>query len=507
MTTTDIDFNLTATSNPTSFINLTDTPDTYTGQTNKIVRVKSTEDGLEFHTLVKSDITLGNVDNTSDVNKPISTATQTALNLKATTTDLSTHTSDLSNPHQVTKTQVGLSDVTNFDTTNPSNITQDSTHRFVSDIEKSTWNGKQDALGYTAENNSNKVTTLSGSSTDTQYPTAKLVYDQLSGKQATGSYEVTTNKEISTLDTSTSKYPCNNVVKSAVDLKVTANTTISGATKTKITYDSKGLVTSGTDASTADISDSTDKRYITDTQRTVLSNTSGTNTGDETTSTIKSKLSITTLSGSNTGDQDLSGYVTLSQSTPQTIGTTTSRLSKLWTEDLTVTNTINGSITGNAVTVSTNANLTGPVTSVGNATTIEPIVPASGTGTTTGFTITLTSTETQAVGDAVMIDSNGKAHLAKADAIANAGCVLLAAHTVTGSASNTYLLPNGTMRLSSSPSWVKGSIVYLSTTGTTGNTLTTTPPSGSNNVIQPLGIALTTDTILFMPNLTQVEHT
>ena len=37
---------------------------------------------------------------------------------------------------------------------------------------------------------------------------------------------------------------------------------------------------------------------------------------------------------------------------------------------LTVTNAINGSITGNAATVTTNANLTGPVTSVGNATTI-----------------------------------------------------------------------------------------------------------------------------------------
>lgn len=34
-------------------------------------------------TLVKADIGLSNVDNTSDVNKPISTATQTALNLKA----------------------------------------------------------------------------------------------------------------------------------------------------------------------------------------------------------------------------------------------------------------------------------------------------------------------------------------------------------------------------------------------------------------------------------------
>jgi hypothetical protein len=34
-------------------------------------------------TLVKGDVGLGSVDNTSDANKPISTATQTALNLKA----------------------------------------------------------------------------------------------------------------------------------------------------------------------------------------------------------------------------------------------------------------------------------------------------------------------------------------------------------------------------------------------------------------------------------------
>lgn len=34
------------------------------------------------HALTASDLTLGNVDNTSDLNKPISTATQTALDLK-----------------------------------------------------------------------------------------------------------------------------------------------------------------------------------------------------------------------------------------------------------------------------------------------------------------------------------------------------------------------------------------------------------------------------------------
>ena len=41
-----------------------------------------------------------------------------------------------------------------------------------------------------------------------------------------------------------------------------ANSSITGATKTKITYDAKGLVTAGADATTADIADSTNKRYV-----------------------------------------------------------------------------------------------------------------------------------------------------------------------------------------------------------------------------------------------------
>jgi hypothetical protein len=73
---------------------------------------------------------------------------------------------------------------------------------------------------------------------------------------------------------------------------VVSNSPITGATKTKITYDSKGLVTAGADATTADIADSTNKRYVTDAQQTVLGNTSGINTGDETQASILSKLGM-----------------------------------------------------------------------------------------------------------------------------------------------------------------------------------------------------------------------
>jgi hypothetical protein len=93
---------------------------------------------------------------------------------------------------------------------------------------------------------------------------------------------------------------------------IAPNAAITAATKTKITYDAFGLVTAGADATTADIAPSTNRNYVTDAQAGVISNTSGTNTGDETTSTIRTKLGITTLSGSNTGDQTitLTGDVT-----------------------------------------------------------------------------------------------------------------------------------------------------------------------------------------------------
>lgn len=68
----------------------------------------------------------------------------------------------------------------------------------------------------------------------------------------------------------------------------------------------------------------------------------------------------------------LDGYVKTDQTVGQTIGTTGARLTKLWATDITATNAIAGSITGNAATV-TNATLTtaltvntGTVTLTGN---------------------------------------------------------------------------------------------------------------------------------------------
>ena len=71
--------------------------------------------------------------------------------------------------------------------------------------------------------------------------------------------------------------------------------------------------------------------YVSDAEKIVIGNTSGTNSGDETESSIKTKLNITTLSGSNTGDQDLSGLQTKNQYISNTSVSS-------WVSDTTYTN-------------------------------------------------------------------------------------------------------------------------------------------------------------------------
>ena len=116
---------------------------------------------------LKTALALNNVDNTTDANKPVSSATQTALD------------------------------------------------------------AKQDSLGFTAENVANKSTTLDTDKlSNTKYPSVKSVYDW------------------------------------AVGLFLSKNTAITGATKTKITYDANGLVTAGSDLSATDIPTGVDAAKI-----------------------------------------------------------------------------------------------------------------------------------------------------------------------------------------------------------------------------------------------------
>lgn len=86
-------------------------------------------------------------------------------------------------------------------------------------------------------------------------------------------------------------------LQSTLDNKVNKNPEIVSSTKTKVTYDSKGLVIAGDDATTIDINDSIDRRYVTDVQLNTIQNTSGINTGDETMLSIQTKRPLKTIKG------------------------------------------------------------------------------------------------------------------------------------------------------------------------------------------------------------------
>ena len=92
-----------------------------------------------FQTLDKTAVGLDNVDNTSDANKPVSTATQTALNAKQNTITTGTISQyfrgDLSLA-TLDKTAVGLGNVANVDTTTTANITDVSNKRFITDAQQ-----------------------------------------------------------------------------------------------------------------------------------------------------------------------------------------------------------------------------------------------------------------------------------------------------------------------------------------------------------------------------------
>lgn len=122
-----------------------------------------------------------------------------------------------------------------------------------------------------------------------------------------------------------------------------------------------------------------------------------------------------------------------------------------------------------------------------------------------GDIMDLTASASMGIGDVVFINSSGKAALCKADVIEN--CPYAFAICVTSSLSTNEsgrFMTKGTVR-DDTWNWTVGGLIYVSSTGTTGNTLTQTAPSGSNNVIMPVGVAMTADVMYFFGNVNSVE--
>lgn len=210
---------------------------------------------------------LGSVNNTSDVNKPVSTPTQNALNLKADVASYSTTSAMNSaisaaaaklfkdrgnftpaadafpsatstNPGSGTGGVVMQGDIWTIDGNGPIGGVTVTAGDLVRALVNSPavladWSFTENNIGYAPENSANKSGILDAQSTSAQFPTSAATF-------------------------------------AAVNAKLTKNTAITGAEHTKITYDASGLVTSGSAATTADIAASFDKNYITNAQQTQL---------------------------------------------------------------------------------------------------------------------------------------------------------------------------------------------------------------------------------------------
>lgn len=212
-------------------------------------------------TYTKNDIGLGNVDNTSDLNKPISTATQTALDGKV---------------DKVTGKGLSENDFTN------------------------TLKTKLDGIEAGAEVNVNADwNATSGDAQILNKPTIPSVTGLVPYTGATADVDLDTfgldAKFIKIKGTGGNGH---------LNLKHQSSGATAGGSESVLYADNSGnpkwkndgnavqdVLLSG--ATTADIADSINKRYVTDAQLTVIGNTSGTNTGDETQATIISKLGYT----------------------------------------------------------------------------------------------------------------------------------------------------------------------------------------------------------------------
>lgn len=122
-----------------------------------------------------------------------------------------------------------------------------------------------------------------------------------------------------------------------------------------------------------------------------------------------------------------------------------------------------------------------------------------------GVKLALTANEAQNFGDVCRINSSGSAQLADSSVIATASmAVMCVSNSVAGAATGQYLMLG--IARDDSWAWTVGGLIYLSLTGTTGNTLTQTAPTATDEVVQVVGIATHADRMMFYPNLVQVER-
>lgn len=124
--------------------------------------------------------------------------------------------------------------------------------------------------------------------------------------------------------------------------------------------------------------------------------------------------------------------------------------------------------------------------------------------TANGLKTTLTAGTALVFGDACYIGADSKMEKCDADAEATSRCVALCLETIAENATGTFLIFCGFAR-DDTWNWTIGGGVYLSTTA---GALTQTAPSGTDDCIVIVGVALTADILYFNPSIQAiVEHT
>jgi hypothetical protein len=169
---------------------------------------------------------------------------------------------------------------------------------------------------------------------------------------------------------------------------VTNNTNVSANTTARHSHTNKALLDTYTQTE-VNLADAVSKKH-THLNLTSLDLVSGTNTGDETTATIKTKLGITTLSGSNTGDQDLSGLMVKSNNLSDVTNAATARTNlgvaigtNVQAYDATLAGLAAKTTTGSgSIVLATNPTITAPsINKLSNLTTNGFVKTSAGDGT------------------------------------------------------------------------------------------------------------------------------